>query len=226
MNEPDKREPITSNGGLRRDWLVFERGGEPDEETFREVFASAIAVLEESAIRYVLIGGLASAAMGRPRWTHDVDILVEPHNAKEALDALGEAGFDTQETYPDWLFKALKDGVLIDLIFRSAGGLVLDDEMLSRATHREFQGTRTRMIPPEDLIVLKAIVHDEHVPRHWFDALGVIAAGDLDWDYLVERSRHSARRVLSLLIYAESQDLIVPTAVIGRMYRSIYGGGE
>lgn len=48
------------------------------EEKFAEVLARAISALEASTIPYVLIGGVGSASLGRPRWTNDIDVLVTP----------------------------------------------------------------------------------------------------------------------------------------------------
>ena len=59
-------------------------------------------------------------------------------------------------------------------------------------------GVDVPAIPPEDLIVIKAIVHDEESPRHWHDALGVLAGTSLDWDYLLERAKLGPNRLLSL----------------------------
>lgn len=66
---------------------------------------------------------------------------------------------------------------------------------------------------------MKAVAADEDTPRYWYDALGIIAHGDdLDWDYLVRRARqHGVRRILSLLIYAQSNDLVVPSAPIAEL---------
>lgn len=202
--------------------LVFERGETVDEQTFSRVFAETIKVIEDADIPYLLMGGIASASVGRPRWTHDIDIFVESQNAARVIAALAASGFATQETYPDWLYKGLKDGVLVDVIFRSAGGIVLDEEMLKRATQREWAGTLVNVLSPEDLLVIKAVVHDEPVPRHWYDALGIIAGGDLEWDYLLKRARQGARRVLSLLVYAQSNDLIVPNWVIEELFEAVY----
>jgi putative nucleotidyltransferase-like protein len=204
------------------DQMMFERGGLVDEDTFMRVFVETVDLIEREGIPYALIGGLASASMGRPRWTHDIDIFVEPQNARRVIDALSRAGYQTQETYPDWLFKGLKDEVLVDVIFRSVGGIVLDEEMLSRTKVREFMGKQLSVVSPAALLVIKAVVHDEHQSRHWFDALGIIAAGELDWDYLLQRARQGARRVLSLLIYAQSNDLIVPANVIDRLFEMVY----
>ena len=81
---------------------------------------------------------------------------------------------------------------------------------------------RVRLIAPEDLLVIKAAVHDERGPRHWHDALGVIGVNDLDWDYLLRRARQAPRRVLSLLVYAHSLDIAVPNQVVRELFRSIY----
>src|SRR4029434_10506835 len=45
---------------------------------FEAVFCEAIAALEEAKVPHVLIGGLASAALGRPRCSADVDLLLRP----------------------------------------------------------------------------------------------------------------------------------------------------
>jgi hypothetical protein len=76
---------------------------------------------------------------------------------------------------------------------------------------------------PEDVIVIKALAHDEPSFRHWHDSLAIIAAQELDWEYLVRRARHGAHRVLSLLVYAQSNDLIVPEQPIRSLFESIYG---
>jgi len=189
---------------------------------FEQVLGEVVAALDQAGAEYVLMGGIASTGLGRPRWTHDIDVFVRPTGADAALDALAGAGFDTERTDPAWLFKGFKHGVLVDVIFHSTGGFYLDDEMLARSVERRFLGHRLRLIAPEDLLVIKAAVHDEHGPRHWHDALGVIGVNDLDWDYLLRRARRAPRRVLSLLVYAHSLDINVPNHVVRELYRQIY----
>jgi hypothetical protein len=166
----------------------------------------------------VFMGGLASAALGRPRWTHDIDVFVRPEDARRTLAILEGAGFRTQETDPEWLFKALKDDVLVDVIFLSDGRVVLDREMARRARWADVEGIRLPVISAEDLIVIKALVHKERSPRHWFDALALLRREDLDWDYLLDRARrYNPLRVLSLLYYARSSDQVVPADAIRRL---------
>jgi predicted nucleotidyltransferase len=194
-----------------------------DEARFLRILRDASAALEDEGVDYVLMGGVGSAAVGRPRWTHDIDFFVRPEDAVHVLDLLEYADFTTEQTYPDWLFKAFKEDVLVDVIFKSAGGIYLDDEMLARSTYGDFKGQKVRLIPSEDLLVIKAVVNDEHIPRHWYDALGLISFCELDWDYLVRRARQfGARRVLSLLLYAQSNDLVVPAGPIRELFDAIY----
>lgn len=192
------------------------------EDTFRQVFEAAIGGVEAARIPYLLIGGVGSASLGRPRWTRDIDILVAPVDADRTLEALERAGFETEKTNEHWIYKATMDDIVVDLIFKAMGDVYLDENMLSRAQRADFLGVSAQVAPPEDQIVIKALAHDEQSARHWNDAMSLIAACDLDWDYVLERSVRGPRRVLSLLIYAQSNDLVVPNWVIQKMYDTIY----
>src|SRR4051794_25037322 len=159
----DGAEYASGTPGTRRDVLEHLTGGiEPpvDDETFLRVLDDTIAALDAAELPYLVMGGIASAVTGRDRWTHDVDVYIRPQEAWRALAILGDRGFSTEETYWDWLYKAIRDDVVVDLIFRSTGNIRLDDEMLARSQGVDFHGVKVPLIPPEDLIVIKAIVHD------------------------------------------------------------------
>ncbi len=194
-----------------------------DDGTFRAVLDAAAGALAEKGISHLLVGGVAAATYGRPRWTHDIDILVRPVDAGLALDALAAQGFETDETFPDWLYKADRDGVGVDVIFSMPGGVLLDDDMLARSREETVAGRTVRVIAPEDMLVIKAVVHDEHMPRHWHDGLAILAHADLDWEYLLRRARaHCARRVLSLLLYAQSNDIVVPNGPVRSLFQALF----
>jgi predicted nucleotidyltransferase len=188
-----------------------------------DVLSDAVRALDTAAIPYLLIGGLASSVHGRPRATEDIDLLVKQADADRALETLSRAGFEIERTNPQWIYKATRDDIQIDLIFWLKGDIYLDDEMLERAPEGEWEGVRVKVMPPEDLIVVKAVIHDEQTPRHWGDALGIIADSELDWEYLARRARKGARRVLALLVYAQSNDLVVTDDTIRNLFESIYG---
>src|SRR2546421_6381202 len=169
-----------------------------DEPVFLDVLKEVVETIERADIPFLVIGGVASAVWGRPRYTQDIDVMVRPHDARRALEALEEAGFATQETFDHWLYKGLKEGVIVDVLFQSSGGIYLDEEMLDRCRRRELHGVALPLAAPEDLIVMKAVAHEEATPRYWHDALSIIARVDLDWDYLLQRARVRAKRILSL----------------------------
>jgi predicted nucleotidyltransferase len=202
---------------------LWEGKGDIDPDMLVRVLGDAVKALEDERIPYLVIGGVVAALAGRPRFTHDIDFLVKGQDARSALAALERAGFVTDETEPQWLFKAVKDGVLVDVIFRSSGDVLLDDEMLQRSTEREFEGVKVRAIPLEDFIIIKALAHKENTGRHWYDALALLANQEIDWDYLVRRSvRRGPHRMLSLLFYAKSSDIVVPDRVIHELYSVIF----
>jgi predicted nucleotidyltransferase len=194
-------------------------------ERVEEILAQASDTLDRVGIPYLVIGGVASSVYGRPRTTDDLDFLVDPEQALPALQALGAAGFTTEETNPHWIYKAVRDGTTIDLMFRVHGDIYLDEEMLQRARQVEFAGYTVRVASPEDVIAIKAVAHDEPSFRHWHDALAILAVQEIEWEYLLRRARHGAHRVLSLLVYAQSNDLIVPEQPIRQLFRQIYDEG-
>jgi hypothetical protein len=204
--------------------------GHVDEGAFMDAVEAAVRVAAESGLPHAFIGGLASVVLARPRWTHDIDLFVRPEDAHEMLEGFDAAGFATEERDDWWLFKAVRDGVLVDVIFRvvgpAAGAPVeLDEGMLGRVRTGAFKGIELPVIGPEDLLVLTALVHKERRSRHWFDALALVSGGGLDWGYLSQRARCAPHRVLSLLLYARSDGLDVPDRVLSALLEQVGLGG-
>jgi predicted nucleotidyltransferase len=186
-----------------------------------QVLDETLEALRTAQIPFLLIGGIGSAVYGRDRGTEDIDLFVRPDTARKVLDVLEDRGFETRVEYEHWLYKAVKHDVLVDVIFRSSRDILLDDEMLERARSMPFHGRDLPVAPPEDLVVMKAIAASEDTPRYWYDAVAIIGQADLDWSYLVARARqHGARRVLSLLLFADSVDLVVPREPVETLYRA------
>jgi hypothetical protein len=200
--------------------LEAERQDETSE-AFSEILGEVHAAVEAEGIDYALIGGIASSVWGRPRTTKDIDIFVRPVEAERVLECLAARGFEVDKLDPKWIYKAFKDSIQVDVIFATKVGQYLDDEFLQHCKMGTFLGCRVRLASPEDLVLIKAIAHDEGSPRHWHDALAIIAARELDWDYLVHRSRRGERRLLSLLLYAQSIDYAVPNRVIQELAQRI-----
>lgn len=186
------------------------------------VLDDTMGALREAGIQFLLIGGIGSCVFGRDRGTRDIDVFVRPESAENALSALAARGFRTKKEYEHWLYKGWKDDVLVDVIFRSSRDILLDQEMLDRARVVTFRGREVPVAPPEDLVVMKAVAASEDTPRYWYDAIAIIGQTELDWDYLVARARQrGARRILSLLLFADSVDLVVPPEPVEALYEAI-----
>lgn len=58
-------------------------------------FEAITAALERAQVRYLIAGGLAVNAHGHPRFTNDIDLVIElvPDNLMRAFAALGELGY-------------------------------------------------------------------------------------------------------------------------------------
>jgi predicted nucleotidyltransferase len=196
-------------------------------DLFLRVLDEALDALGKAGIPFLLIGGVGSAVYGRDQGTRDIDVFVRPETARKVLDVLDARGFDTKEVAERWLSKAIKHGVLVDVIFRSSRDILLSDDMLARARVMPFRGRMVPIAPPEDLIVMKACAMSEDTSRYWYDAVSIIAHTELDWDYLVARAReHGARRLLSLLLFATSLDIVVPSEPIEALHEAIGRGRQ
>lgn len=191
---------------------------EERDERLETTLVRAVGALEEAGVPYALMGGLASAVLGRGRHTRDVDLFVAPGDAERALKALGRAGFRTERTDQRWLFKAFWEDTMVDLIFVSKGGVRFDAEVRSHLRRTTVRGRPVDTLGPEDMLVIKALANAEHVPRHWYDGLGLLEAGAIDWPYLARRARPHARRVASLLLYALAEGIDVPPERVRELF--------
>jgi hypothetical protein len=95
--------------------------------------------------------------------------------------------------------------------------------MLARGQCADVWERQVPVLGPEDLVVTKALAHGEETSHYWWDALAIIAKCDLDWDYVLGRARRGPRRMLSLLLYAQSTDLAVPDHVVRRLAAMVFG---
>jgi predicted nucleotidyltransferase len=194
----------------------------PEHSRLVAVLDDAVAALREAGVPFLVMGGLATSALGRGRGVTDVDLFVHDRDVPVALAALDAAGFETIVVSPNWLAKGLKDGVLVDVISRSTHDISLSDEILDRAVEIDIDGRRLPSVAPEDLIVMKAVATSEDTARYWFDALSLLGRPDLDWGYLSRRAKqHGPGRVLSLLFFARSMDLLVPGEIVEDLLASV-----
>src|SRR5579884_2226625 len=104
----------------------------PGSETFQELIDTlkvSVAALRERGVRFALGGGLAAWARGGPVTENDLDLMIKPADTEAALAALVDAGMRAERPPEEWLVKAWRGGVLVDLIF-APSGLEMTDEVL------------------------------------------------------------------------------------------------
>lgn len=166
----------------------------PEEQPFgaiRETLKRVAGVLREADVPFLLGGGLAAWAWGGPATGHDLDVMVRPHDAERALDALAAAGMRPEKPPEAWLYKAWDGDVLVDIIFRPVGREV-DDTMFERAGDLEVDAVPMKVMSLEDILVTKLDALDEHsldYERHLEFARSLRER--IDWDDVRARTRDS-----------------------------------
>lgn len=151
----------------------------------------AAAALRDGDVEYMLGGGLAIWALGGPPTDHDVDFFVREEDVERGLQALVEAGMRAERPPEDWLLKAHDGDVLVDLIFRPAGGAVTN-EHFARAVEAEVMAQRLRVASVDDVLATKLLALTEQEPD-FRDVLAIARAlrEQIDWDFVQERSSSS-----------------------------------
>ncbi len=199
-----------------------------DEETYLRTLDEVNAAMQAWGRPYCFIGGLASTIYGRDRLTHDLDLFVPPDLADDALTVLAANGFDVERSDPEWIYKAAKRGLMVDVIFQASDGTTLDAELARRVRVEEYAGLRLPLIPPEDLLLTKVSAFREDTARQWFDCLGIIEHAEHDWAYLVERALPKPHRITALLIWPQGNRACVPGPTLEKLTRAVLGrpGGE
>jgi hypothetical protein len=177
------------------------------------VYAEAIRLMHSLDIPFIVVGGIPMLEFGRSRVTKDLDLLVYKRDAFRLLDMLKTYGFSTQRTDDNWVYHAFKNNQIIDLLFAlgkgflgNADGIVLNDEIMSRARTGYLGGQEFPLMSPEDLIHSKLLVSWKRERQEDFqDILLIIEnAKFLNWDRLMHIISRYPMRTLALLSYTAS----------------------
>lgn len=146
-----------------------------------------VEVLARAGIAYALIGGLATGFRARPRYTKDIDLLVDvPQVALPALlDRLHDRGFtfDARQVIEEFtrhhMAVVWRDGVRVDML---KPVLPAYRHVLERAVIEPGPATPIRVATAEGLILLKLLAFRL---QDQTDIEALVAANrdtlDLDW---------------------------------------------
>lgn len=136
----------------------------PEHDAFTELIETlklAVCTLREREIPFMLGGSLATWARGGPEPKNDLDLMVKPEDAERVLEALSEAGMRPDRPPEEWLLKAWRGDVLVDVIFRPSG-VAITDEVLARADTIPVMAVGTPVMALEDALVTMLMALDEH----------------------------------------------------------------
>ena len=134
---------------------------EHPSHTIEESLKRTVAALREAGVAFLLGGSLAAWARGGPQTRHDLDVIVKPGDAKDALEGLEQAGMRVERPPEEWLYKAWDGDVLIDVIF-APRGLEVTDELLERGEVLHVLGISIPVMAIDDVMATKLRALDEH----------------------------------------------------------------
>lgn len=163
-------------------------------------------ILEGLDIPYMVTGGFAVAVWGRPRFTADIDIVIElaPKNIfqlTKALLAIDKDVYVSQEAMEDALERKGEFNFI-----HPASGLKVDfwvekdfeSAKLKRRISKKIDGQKIYFISPEDLILSKLIWYkDSQSTRHLEDIESILKISKVDVKYIENwASRQSTSDIL------------------------------
>lgn len=153
-------------------------------------------ILEKLKINYAITGGMAVAMWGRPRYTADLDIIVEIENADKISKLVETMLIRIKKSYADKVtaidaFRRKSEFNLIESEYglKADFFVIGDDEHqkqeIKRARNKRIGGKMVKFISPEDLIIAKLRWYQQgQSERQLEDIASVIEAGNLDRRYL------------------------------------------
>jgi hypothetical protein len=197
----------------------------PEEKQF---YCHTLRVFADAGVDLLVGGAYAFARYtGIERHTKDLDVFVRVEDFSAALNALGSAGYATENTFPHWLGKAFCGEYFVDVIHGSGNGVArVDEQWFARAVTERVFDIPVRLCPPEEIIWCKAFIQE----RERFDGADVAhllnACGDhLDWQHLLNRFGAYWRVLLSHLVLFEftypSERERVPGWVMHKLLRRL-----
>jgi hypothetical protein len=175
---------------------VTEQTQKWSEKIPEKEWAIYAAVLDEAAKRGIpfAVGGAFAVATYTGCWrnTKDLDLYVLPEHRDRMIAMLGELGltdyFDTKGYDRWWIYRATKDGVIVDLIWAMANHRAQIDGLWMSGPETTIHGRRVKVLPAEAMLWDKLYIMQRE-RCDWPDALNLLYAvgPDLDWKMLLAR---------------------------------------
>lgn len=157
-------------------------------EDIRSTLRRAAGALREAEVPFMLAGSMACWARGGPASQHDLDLIVAPHRAEAALEALVGAGMRPERPAEEWLLKAWDGDVLVDLIF-APRGLEVTDELIEAAECMSVSSVLMRVMSLEGVLITKLrSLSEQHLEYSGLLEIARATREQVDWGYVRERT--------------------------------------
>lgn len=161
--------------------------------SFENFVKKALKALNESKVKYVIIGGVAAIYYGRPRSTMDLDLVVQlkENEMKRVVESLLKNGFEAkieeiqgalrEKTHATVFLKNSPYRLDLKGVYSS-----LDEASIKKRRRARLFGVPAWIERAEDVVVAKIAYGSE---TDLEDAKAVLLNQELDMEYLFKRAR-------------------------------------
>lgn len=151
-------------------------------------------ILQKLQIPYLVTGGVAIVVWGRPRYTADIDIIIElkEKKVKELVSTLIKEGYVDENVVREALkykgeFNFIDNETGLKVDFWILDNSAFDRSRLKRAVVRKIFGQKVSFSSPEDLILKKLLWFNESKSSRQLEDIHsvlTIIKDQLDYKYL------------------------------------------
>lgn len=160
----------------------------------QSLFVKVMDKINNLGFPYMITGGIATLFYGKPRITHDIDVIVaiSQNFIPKIIETFKEDFYVSEEGIRDAIFnKTMFNIIHPDTGIKVDFWLLKDSEydrvMFQRRLKKEIFGKEVYISTPEDAIIEKLHWHKESdIDKHFDDALGILQVQheNLDFDYI------------------------------------------
>lgn len=152
------------------------------------------------------LGGAFAAATYTGCWrnTKDLDLYVPPEHKDQLIQLTRDLGmvdyFDTKDYDRWWIYRATRDGDIVDIIWAMANHRQQIDELWMSGPEVTFHGHRVKVLPAEAILWDKLYIMQRE-RCDWPDVLNLLyaAGADVDWEKLLDRVGEDAPLLAGVL---------------------------
>lgn len=160
----------------------------------QHLLVKIVKVLNQLKIPYLVTGGIAVYVWGRPRFTADIDIVIElkKEKVKQLVQTLIKDGYIDEDAVMEAIkykseFNFIDQEVGIKVDFWVLKNNDYDKSRLERRIAKKILNQKVFFISPEDLILKKLLWHQESQSTRQLEdihSIMEILKGKLDFTYL------------------------------------------